>query len=72
VTKVNVGDLAAKVLKTEDVEYVFTLCPIQLAAYYECCETQGIRAMGQVNVAPTAKKRWSRAKNIDGKYYNNR
>jgi len=68
VTKVNGGDLAAKALQAEGVKYVFTLCAVQLAAYYEGCETQGIKVIGMRSEqgAATAADGWSRVTGTPG------
>ena len=40
--KVDGGRLAAKALKAEGVRYVFTLCEVVMAPYYEGCEADHI------------------------------
>jgi len=62
VAKVNGGRLAAKALKAEGVRYVFTVCEVVMAPYYEGCEAEGIRVIGMRSEqgAATAADGWSR------------
>lgn len=60
--KVNGGRLAAKALKAEGVRYVFTVCEVVMAPYYEGCEAEGIKVMGMRSEqgAATAADGWAR------------
>lgn len=60
--KVDGGRLAAKALKAEGVRYVFTLCEVVMAPYYEGCEAEGIEVIGMRSEqgAATAADGWSR------------
>jgi acetolactate synthase-1/2/3 large subunit len=61
-SRVNGGHLAAKALKAEGVRYVFTVCEVVMAPYYEGCEAEGIRVIGMRTEqgAAMAADGWSR------------